>query len=138
MRRRSSQRERILDHVLRAGGHPTARDVLASVKREIPTLGPGNLYRNLKILVEEGRLRLLLLDDGVERYDAVTAAHYHIRCPSCGRLSDFDIPVQTHVLKEAQRHTKTRLMSHTIQFTGLCADCAEGASRQKPPRRKRT
>lgn len=130
MRRRSVQRERILDHVARTGTHPTALEIHAAVKRDLPRLSLGNTYRNLKILVEEGRLTLHTFADGVERYDAVTAAHYHILCPACGRWSDFHMPVQEHVLKEAQRHTKTKLLSHTMQFSGLCAACAAKESKK--------
>jgi len=53
MRRRSEQRERILDHVTRSVSHPTALEIHAALKRKIPRLSVGNTYRNLKILVEE-------------------------------------------------------------------------------------
>jgi Fur family transcriptional regulator, peroxide stress response regulator len=131
MRRRSDQRERIFRHIQEAADHPTAREVFQAIKGDIPSLGAGNLYRNLKILVEEGRLVIRQFTDGVERYDAITSAHYHLLCTHCGRVSDFTMPHQPCVEKEAQRHTKAIITGHTIQFTGLCAACAAGAPKKK-------
>jgi Fe2+ or Zn2+ uptake regulation protein len=124
MRRKSVQRERIFDCVRRNASHPTAQDVFEALKPKMPSLSVGNTYRNLKILAEEGRIVVHRFGGGMERYDAVTGAHYHFLCRTCGRVSDFAIPFQEHVVKEAQKHTKQKILGHTIQFTGVCAACA--------------
>lgn len=131
MRRHSAQREAILGFLQGSTRHPTAREVFQAVKGAVPSLGMGNLYRNLGILVEEGRIAVRQFTDGVVRYDAVTTPHYHLLCTRCGRVSDFAMPFQSRVEKEAQRHSKAVITGHTIQFTGLCPDCAARASKKR-------
>ena len=58
-RRKSRQRERIYELLRTRKDHPTAQDVYARLKYEMPSLSLGNVYRNIAILLEEGRIREL-------------------------------------------------------------------------------
>lgn len=46
------------------------------------------LYRNLHRLVEDGKIRTVLLGERVVRYDPETSDHDHFACERCGRVID--------------------------------------------------
>jgi len=134
-RRKSRQRVRIYETIKLSRAHPTALDVYEKLKKEMPALSLGNVYRNIAILLEEGRLQGGEFGSGTVRYDAVTASHYHFVCERCGRVSDFVMPAQDEITATARRHSPHRIAGHTIRFFGVCADCAAGETGQSKKRR---
>jgi Fur family peroxide stress response transcriptional regulator len=129
VRRKSAQRERIYGVIRASDRHPTALEIYEALKKEIPSLGMGNLYRNIGILVEEGRVRRRVFPDGVERFDAVVTPHYHFICEVCGGITDFDMPPQESVMKKARALSKHAITGHTINFYGTCATCGRKKSK---------
>jgi Fur family transcriptional regulator, peroxide stress response regulator len=134
-RRNSRQRERIYEVLAASKAHPTAQDVYDRLKKEMPHLSLGNVYRNIAILLEEGRIQGGEFGSGMVRYDAVTGAHYHFVCERCGTVSDFAMPAQDDITAAARRFSEHRIAGHTIRFFGVCADCAAGETGQLNKRR---
>lgn len=130
-RRKSRQRDTIYQLIESGGTHPTAAWLLSRMKEEFPGINEANLYRNLKILTEEGKIASRDLGDGMTHYDAVTANHYHFVCHACGRIIDLDKPVEDHVNSLMQKHTSHLIESHTIQFFGVCEDCGKNQQQLK-------
>jgi len=122
-RRRSLQRERIYEIIKNSSLHPTALWIYDFLKKDIPSIALGNVYRNLKILVEEGRIKNWDFGDGIEHYDALIKLHYHFICEKCKVIIDFMIPIQNNITKSAQKKTRHNLTGHTIQFFGVCEEC---------------
>lgn len=122
-RRKSSQREKIYEIILSDKSHPTAICIYEKLKRKMPAVSLGNLYRNLGILVEEGRVIKRKFADDTEHYDAITSAHYHFVCEKCGKITDFEMPVQKNITVKAQKLCGHELTGHTIQFFGICENC---------------
>ena len=122
-RRKSVQRERIYAALKNSSAHPTASQLYTALKKAIPTLSLGNLYRNINILVEAGRIKGTEFRDGLEHYDAVIKSHYHFVCETCGIINDFDLPVRIEVAKLAGKSTGNKISGHTIQFFGICEKC---------------
>ena len=81
-RRFSRQREQIYQAVCAAKTHPSAQMVYDDLKKDLPKLSLGTVYRNLHQMAEEGTL--VELDGPVARFDAITVPHTHIRCERCG------------------------------------------------------
>ncbi len=125
-RRNSKQRELIYETIHSNKVHPTALEVYERLKKEMPSLSLGNLYRNIAILLEEGRIQGGEFGSGIVRYDAVTDSHYHFVCERCGTVSDFAMPAQNRITAAARRYSPHRIAGHTIRFYGVCADCAAG------------
>ena len=122
-RRKSVQREKIYKIIKNSTLHPTALWVYDLLKKEIPSISLGNVYRNIKILIEKGRIKSRDFGDGIEHYDAITNFHYHFICEHCNRISDFMFPVQNNITKMAQKKSKHYITSHTVQFYGICYKC---------------
>jgi len=124
-RRISAQRERIYSLIRDNNNHPTALWLFDHLKTEFPALSLGNLYRNLRILMEEDRIRSRVFRDGVEHFDAVLKHHHHFICEKCSEISDILIPLEENLLGEVQEKTRHQVNSHTIQFYGICNTCKE-------------
>ena len=122
-RRKSAQREKIYAIIRASAEHPTAKEVYDQLRKESPAAGLGNVYRNIGILLEEGRIVRRDFGDGIEHFDAVTNLHYHFVCESCGRVVDFSLPVQDSITELARRNTRHTVTGHAIQFYGTCEEC---------------
>ena len=86
--RMTRQRRVILDEFRTAGLHHTADEVYWAVRRTLPNISLGTVYRNLEVLTQAGLIRTLHLGGGQRLYDGGMHPHYHVRCRECGRISD--------------------------------------------------
>jgi Fur family ferric uptake transcriptional regulator/Fur family peroxide stress response transcriptional regulator len=122
-RRRSRQREVVLEVLRSTDSHPTADWIYERVREWIPNISLGTVYRNLRVLKEEGEI--LELDYGAtfSRYDARTTGHYHFRCESCGRVFDIDLPEGTGLDGEVAQATGFTVNHHRLEFYGKCNAC---------------
>lgn len=122
-RRNSKQRERIYEFIQSRMDHPTVHIVYKALKKKMPSISLGNLYRNINILVEEGRITRREFGDGLEHYDAIPGLHYHFICDACKKITDFPMQPQDSIMKKARGMTKHGISGHTIQFYGTCDTC---------------
>ena len=131
MVRKSKQREAILRVVKGTTSHPTADWVYEQVRREIPSVSLGTVYRNLNLLQREGEILELDFGNTLSRFDGNTWNHYHFRCEGCGRIFDVAEPVDREIDKRVARKTGFKVSYHRLEFRGLCKDCqSEMAKRQ--------
>lgn len=119
----SRQREIILHTVLRACNHPTADWVYQQVKKDCPNISLATVYRNLNQLAEAGKILKLSAGEGGDRFDRTTSGHYHMYCTACGGVFDVDIPYLETLNQMAEHNTNFAILSHNIQFAGLCDTC---------------
>lgn len=125
LRRKSRQRERILELIKDDPYHPTAQWIYDTLKKEIPSLSLGNVYRNIKILVEDGSIISREFGNSIEHFDAITGMHYHFICEKCKNITDFSLPVQDIILEKARESSGHLITGHTIQFYGICENCSK-------------
>ena len=122
-RRESKQRLAILRALRHTGTHPTADWIYDEVRKEIPNISKGTVYRNLNVLREDGLISELNLSGTVTRYEGREANHYHFRCERCGRILDLDEPVNRELDERIARKAGFRVTHHQLEFRGLCGDC---------------
>ncbi len=121
-RRSTRQRSLILDVVQHSHAHPDAEEVYRIARRKIALLSLGTVYRNLRVLVEEGLIREVQSAGKVVRYDGMLEAHSHFQCTSCGRIIDlprvpkFDAPKNPE-LKGCE------VQDFKLDLFGLCPIC---------------
>jgi Fe2+ or Zn2+ uptake regulation protein len=112
--------------------HPTAEWVYRQARRRLPRISLGTVYRNLKHLAEAGLIREIHTGGGhPARFDGNTGRHYHIRCVSCGRVSDLPISVDTRVEEEAARAVNYTILGHQVEVHGLCPLCRPAQEKNK-------
>ena len=124
-RRETRQREAILQVLRNADSHPTADFIYEEVRKLIPNISKGTVYRNLKILRERGEISELNLSGTVSRYEGRQDNHYHFRCVRCGRVFDLDEPVDKELDARVARRTGFKVAYHQLEFRGLCPDCEQ-------------
>lgn len=123
--RSSKQRQRILSILRSTDGHPTASWVYEKLKDEFPSLSLGNVYRNLKILVEQGKIQELKFGSTFDRYDGNVDLHYHFICDDCGAIKDIDMPPVEELDRKVEQQTNFRVNEHRLEFYGICDRCSD-------------
>ena len=84
----SKQRDLVLQLLRGTCCHPTADSIFEQARHIMPNISLGTVYRNLKLLTEEGKIQELRIGRGVSRYDGDLRDHYHVRCIECGKVDD--------------------------------------------------
>jgi Fur family peroxide stress response transcriptional regulator len=123
MLKKSRQRDAILRVLRGTKSHPTADWVFNEVRKEIPNISLGTVYRNLRLLCQSGEVLELDMCGTLSRFDARTDNHYHFRCLRCGRVFDLDEPVDGDLDRKIARKTGFDVKCHRLEFRGLCLDC---------------
>jgi Fur family peroxide stress response transcriptional regulator len=124
-RRTTKQREAILKILSNTRSHPTADQIYGEVRKEIPNISKGTVYRNLQVLREDGSISELNLNGTLSRFEVKKESHYHFRCEKCGRVFDLDEPVDRELDEKISKKTGFRVSHHQTEFRGLCKDCQQ-------------
>ena len=123
MQRNTIQRESILRVLLNTKSHPTADYIYDEVRKGIPAISKGTVYRNLGVLRQMGLGDELNLDGTITRFEAAHKEHYHFRCESCEKIIDLDMPLYKKLDREVAERTGLKILYHQLEFRGLCRDC---------------
>lgn len=122
MERKTRQRDAIWLVLERASRPLGPQEVLARARKEVPRLGIATVYRNIKALVAEARLRVVELPGVPDRYEvAGKDHHHHFHCRSCDGVFEVDT-----CSGDFDRVTPEgfQLERHEVMLYGLCATCA--------------
>lgn len=122
--KRSRQREAILESLRKRYDHPTADMVYESVRKDIPNISLGTVYRNLSLLEEQGQIMKLASADGPDRFDGNPEPHYHFTCECCGQVTDVPSESMAEIQSIVERSFKGVISRHEAFFYGKCETCA--------------
>ena len=122
--RMTRQRKVILEELRKVKTHPCADEIYGMVRRRMPRISLGTVYRNLEILSNLGEIQKLEVGGVLKRFDGIPENHYHIRCTCCGRVSDAPVPMMEGLEDEIRRVSDFTVLGHRLEFIGECADCA--------------
>jgi len=131
IRRATKQREAILKVLRNTRSHPTADQIYDAVRKEVPNISKGTVYRNLQVLREDGAISELNLNGTISRYEEKQSRHYHFRCERCRRVFDLDEPVDTEIENRVAERSGFKVSSHQTEFRGLCKDCQQRLKMEK-------
>lgn len=121
----SRQREEIKAYLASRKDHPTADSVYMAIRRQIPNISLGTVYRNLTMLVDTGEITRLRVGDGVDRFDYDTSPHYHFVCTGCGSVIDLDMQNIDSILQLAGAGFDGKIAGHITYFYGICGSCCK-------------
>jgi Fur family peroxide stress response transcriptional regulator len=135
--RLTGPRRLVLDVVRGTDVHPTAEAVHQMVRRRLPRVSLGTVYRNLRLLVARGLVKEL--PGPHARFDGNLSDHHHFTCLACGRIADVDGPLtEPHSRALVSRVASSggfRVTHHRIEFYGRCVACRRkrtGRTRRPP------
>lgn len=123
MIRETKQRTTILKNLTSRFDHPTAEDIYIDVRKILPRISFGTVYRNLSQLANEGVISVIPIDK-ILHFDARTEPHSHFCCNKCKKIIDLDLDFDFDLLDLAQKQTNHLLKSSDTFFYGICEDCS--------------
>ncbi len=121
--RLSKQRKVILEQLQGVTTHPTADEVYDMVRKIIPRISLGTVYRNLEFLCSQGLAIKVGPAGSQKRFDGNASQHPHIRCEHCGKVEDFPVGISIPNLSTAEA-MGYELSGCNIEFFGICPTCA--------------
>ena len=125
--RMTKQREIILEELKKLKTHPTASELYDIVRKRLPKISLGTVYRNLEILAEMGIIKKLEIAGTEKRWDGDISKHYHFRCVKCGKVED--IFLEENDLEKLDSFFKNYISNSAkfenmnVEISGLCEDC---------------
>jgi Fur family peroxide stress response transcriptional regulator len=90
--RPTPQREVVFKVITEKRDHPTADEIFARVKSQMPTISLATVYNCLETLVQCGLVRQVNLERGATRYCPNLHEHAHFHDNATGKVHDIELP----------------------------------------------
>ncbi len=121
LKRNTDQRKAIREVFTRLNRPLSIQEVLEAGQQNSPGLGVATVYRTIKLLVNEGWLKLVQLPGEPSRYEVSgKPPHSHFYCRRCGLV--YDIPGGSKPTPGALP-TGFTLEDHALVLYGRCPKC---------------
>lgn len=121
--RQTRQRQVILEELAKVNSHPTADEVYNLVRKRLPKISLGTVYRNLELLANSGQIRKLDWSGSQKRFDGQTFEHYHMHCTKCRKVYDVPLKPIAALAKALKKIKGYEISSYHLEFSGLCPNC---------------
>jgi Fur family transcriptional regulator, ferric uptake regulator len=113
----------LLGQLSQLKSHPTADDLYHLLRKQMPRISLGTVYRNLELLSQEGLIQKLDVAGSQKRFDGNVQEHYHLRCRQCGRVDDIQLSPRRELEAEAEGLSGYAKLQHRLEFIGICPEC---------------
>jgi Fe2+ or Zn2+ uptake regulation protein len=121
--RLTRQRQIVLEELAKVDFHPRADQIYQMVRRRIPNISFGTIYRNLKTLQELGLLAELQYGSKSARFDANIGAHQHFVCLQCDKIIDVDEDFGLDMEIPGLKRMGYQVEGYRLQLLGHCPSC---------------
>jgi Fe2+ or Zn2+ uptake regulation protein len=116
--RYTRQRAAVLACLRTTHGHPTAEQVFAFVRGQLPNISLATVYKALEALVDAGLANRIAGDHGPTRYDGRSDPHYHLRCQRSGEVIDLPLRYDPKLLDKLDPQLIETLRLQGFEITG--------------------
>ncbi len=130
------QRRAVFEAVLEREDHPSADQLYATVRQQLPEISRMTVYRILGNFVTLGLLRKTCHPGSVARFDPKIHQHHHLVCIECEGIIDLEEQRLNKVTWPDVRRFGFEIEEYHIHFRGRCATCRQAA--KKSPRKAPT
>jgi len=122
--RMTPQRVALLRLLAASEGHPSAAQLYDRLTAQFPTTSLATVYKTLSLLDEMGEVLELGFSGDDNRYDGNRPyPHPHLICIRCRKIVDAEAGLTRDLAQEAARGSGFQVISHRLDFYGLCPDC---------------
>ncbi len=83
----------------------------------MPSISLGTVYRNLRQLTTNGRIRSIRFGAEPDRFDGKLQVHEHFICEMCGRVQDIEASLINPSLPGK------KITSYKLDYFGECEAC---------------
>lgn len=120
--RMTAQKSFVLDYLKGVKTHPTAEIVYEEVKKKLPNISQGTVYRVLNNFKRKGEVQTIDTKD-IIHFDADISDHAHFICEKCNKVYDvIDECSKCGILRN--KKTKVgKINKYKINFYGKCKQC---------------
>ncbi len=113
--------------------HPSVEDLYEQLTDDYPSMSLATVYRNVMLMKSLGEVLELGFPDGSNRYDGSTPyPHPHIICVRCRKIIEPDLTTLQDMKKEVIQKTSFTVLTHQLNFFGICGDCKEEETADSP------
>jgi len=133
------QRLAIYEAVAASRAHPGVDAIYRTVRKRLPTVSRGTVYRTLETLCKVGLVADVSHVRGAARFEAALEPHHHLVCLTCRRIIDIHDPALEGL---APRRAEGgagdfEVTGYQIQFQGHCGDCRRRRPAKLPVKRRK-
>jgi Fur family peroxide stress response transcriptional regulator len=126
--RLTPQRIALLRLLAANDGHPSASQLYDQMKDQFPTTSLATVYKTLNVLKEMDEVLELGFSGDDNRYDGTNPyPHPHLVCINCQKILDPEVSLAQNLIQEVAQSSGYRIVSHRLDFYGLCPDCQDDA-----------
>lgn len=127
------ERHTLLHEVLSNAEHFEADQILVNLRQSGKRVAKATIYRTLPLLAACGILRQVQFGDKLTRYEHTLgqSPHDHMVCRRCRKVIEFDSEEVLRLRNAIAERHRFQAMSHRLQITGLCVDCAETCAKSQ-------
>ncbi len=135
----TEQRIVILEELQKCFHHPGADEMYIRVRKRLPRISLGTVYRNLERMSREGVIQKLEMGGDHMRFDPNPRDHNHFKCTQCGAVEDINFSFDESFLNiDASWKKERRIEGCVVILHGLCAECALKLKEKSPNKREQT
>ncbi|SHI20574.1 Fur family transcriptional regulator, peroxide stress response regulator [Sporobacter termitidis DSM 10068] len=124
IKKHSRKREAILEKICSTTTHPSAVWVYEELRKEIPDLSLGTVYRNISVFKDEGLIISVGVVNGQERFDGNVEEHTHFICLDCGDVLDVDAALDPSFTEKVEAENNVDVLFRQLTFYGRCLNCS--------------
>ena len=121
--RNTRQLEVIWGAIQNDKSHPTADQVYEKVRRKLPNVSLGTVYRNLQKLVADEKLQILMLGRA-QHFDPLVERHQYFICERCEQVYDVLVDSEREIKSAKLAPEGFKVTSHRLAFYGFCKHCS--------------
>ena len=121
--RNTKQLDVIWDVIKDDKSHPTADQIYDRVRKLIPKISLGTVYRNLQKLVADDRLQVLMHGRS-QHFDPLLERHQHFICENCDRVYDIFFETPGEIDSATLPDQVFKVSSHQLALYGTCKNCS--------------
>lgn len=116
------QKKIILDYLKSVKTHPSAEMIFKEVRRKLPRISQGTVYRIINNLKNKGEAQAISVG-GITYFDGDTYSHTHFICQKCGKIFDISDACKKCQVIKRKRVKFGKIQKYNIYFYGLCKNC---------------
>jgi Fur family ferric uptake transcriptional regulator len=109
--------------------HLTVEELYDIAKSKDVNIGIATIYRNVKLLEEQGAIKKIELPDLLIAYEMCAFpsehSHHHLICRECGKIVDFEEDLLETIEKKIKDTKDFTITDHRVIFYGYCKSCAD-------------
>lgn len=124
----TKQRLIILETIRGIDRHMTAEEIFAETKKKLPSIVRATVYNNLKVLVQEGKVRRLQVAGEPDRYDRNMVLHEHLVCEECGEMTD---AWPGELKEDLEKKLKITITRYNLIMYHICEKCQQNVRKAK-------